>query len=85
MKNPLQRKGFMLAAIVLMALCLSFVVSKNSKADTTWVTTFNQNFQNWADVHYGTYVLPNTSTFQYSKILMYYTIGCPSAGCDPWD
>ncbi|MBK9228541.1 MAG: T9SS type A sorting domain-containing protein [Ignavibacteria bacterium] len=66
-------------------LTLTFSPLSQSKADTTWVTTFNQNFQNWADVHYGTYVLPNTSTFQYSKILMYYTIGCPSAGCDPWD
>ncbi len=52
--------------------------------DTTWVTTFNQSFQNWADVHYGTYVLPDTTT-HYKQILLYYTIGCPSAGCDPWD
>ena len=66
-------------------LTLTFVPLSKSNADTTWVTTFNQNFQNWADVHYGTFNLPSTSNFQYEKILMYYTIGCPSAGCDPWD
>ncbi|MEO8447344.1 MAG: peptide-N-glycosidase F-related protein [bacterium] len=52
--------------------------------DTTWVTTFNQQFQNWADVHYNNFTLPDT-TAHYKQILLYYTIGCPSAGCDPWD
>ena len=52
--------------------------------DTTWVTTFNHNFQNWADVHHGNFTLPDTNT-HYKQILMYYTIGCPSSGCDPWD
>ncbi|MFZ1321862.1 MAG: peptide-N-glycosidase F-related protein [Ignavibacteria bacterium] len=57
----------------------------NVKADdTTWVTTFDQNFQNWADTHYGNFLLPDTNT-HYKKITMYYTIGCPAAGCDPWD
>lgn len=58
--------------------------AKSATGDTTWVTTFNQNFQNWADVHYGNFLLPDTNT-HFKKILMYYTIGCPSAGCDPWD
>lgn len=65
------------------------VISLNGKifastGDTTWVTTFNQNFQNWADVHYGNFNLPDTNT-HFKQILMYYTIGCPSSGCDPWD
>ncbi len=52
--------------------------------DTTWVMTYNQEYHNWATVHRDTFQLPGTNT-HYNKILMYYTIGCPSAGCDPWD
>ncbi|MBS1518772.1 MAG: T9SS type A sorting domain-containing protein [Bacteroidetes bacterium] len=59
-------------------------VSTVKAGDTTWVTTFNQNFQNWANTHYGNFLLPDTNT-HYQQILMYYTIGCPAAGCDPWD
>ncbi|MEO8447930.1 MAG: peptide-N-glycosidase F-related protein, partial [bacterium] len=67
-------------------LMLTFGINKLNAApgDTTWVTTFNQTFQNWADVHYDNYTLPDTLT-HYKQILMYYTIGCPAAGCDPWD
>jgi len=71
----------------ILILSLIIVNSQTAKAapgDTTWVTTFNQNFQNWADVHYGNFLMPDTNT-HYRQILMYYTIGCPSAGCDPWD
>ncbi len=64
---------------------LLFISLKSAHADdTTWVTTFNQTFQNWADVHYDNFSLPDTNT-HYKQILMYYTIGCPAAGCDPWD
>ena len=52
--------------------------------DTTWVMTYNEEYHNWATVHRDTFQLPSTST-SYSEILMYYTIGCPAAGCDPWD
>ena len=72
--------------IILITFC-SLTASKELRAapgDTTWVTTFNQNFQNWADVHYGNFLLPDTTT-HYKQILMFYTIGCPPAGCDPWD
>ncbi|MEO8666812.1 MAG: peptide-N-glycosidase F-related protein [Ignavibacteria bacterium] len=73
--------------IPLFIVILFFLFLNNSNAasgDTTWVTTFNQNFQNWADTHYGNFTLPDTNT-HYKQILMYYTIGCPAAGCDPWD
>lgn len=71
---------------ILFFVVIVFAVRNSIAAtgDTTWVTTFNQNFQNWADVHYANFVLPDTST-HYKQILMFYTIGCPSAGCDPWD
>lgn len=85
MKTISSRFRFFVSTSLLL-FAISLLPANNIKAaDTTWVTTFNQNFQNWADVHYADFSLPSTSNFQYSKILMFYTIGCPSAGCDPWD
>ena len=55
-----------------------------SPGDTTWVTAYNQEYHYWADMHYKTVYFPDTS-HHWSKIIMKYTIGCPSAGCDPWD
>ncbi len=72
---------FSVAAFIML---ISVSAGSAKAGDTTWVTTFNQNFQNWADTHYGNFLLPDTSN-SYEKILMYYTIGCPAAGCDPWD
>jgi len=79
---PLLRKTIFISALII----ISTISCKINAApgDTTWVTTFNQNFQNWADVHYANFTLPDTNT-HYKKIMMYYTIGCPPAGCDPWD
>jgi len=68
----------------LLVMLTSVNLSYSAPGDTTWVTTFDQNFQNWADVHYANFTLPDTNT-HYKQILMYYTIGCPAAGCDPWD
>ncbi|MDQ3019894.1 MAG: T9SS type A sorting domain-containing protein [Bacteroidota bacterium] len=76
------KKSILLLAILFMASTSD--KSNASSGDTMWVTTFNQNFQNWADIHYQNFLLPDTAT-HYKQILMYYTIGCPSAGCDPWD
>ncbi len=86
MKNNLLfgfiRKFFIL--ILLFIFLIPGEAIKASPGDTTWVTTFNQNFQNWADVHYASFNLPDTNT-HYKQILMFYTIGCPASGCDPWD
>lgn len=57
---------------------------KADPGDTTWVMTYNEEYHNWATVHRDTFQLPSTN-ISYNKILMYYTIGCPTAGCDPWD
>lgn len=87
MKNILPLKNFLKSVLVMSALILTSSSKQNLNAapgDTTWVTTFNQNFQNWADVHYQNFTLPDTNT-HYREILMFYTIGCPAAGCDPWD
>lgn len=87
MKNILLTGFFFPKKTALLFLILFFLIinkSYSAPGDTTWVTTFNQNFQNWADVHYANFTLPDTNT-HYKQILMYYTIGCPAAGCDPWD
>jgi hypothetical protein len=53
--------------------------------DTTWVTTFDHDFYNWADPHVETFEFPTTGNW--SEILLYYRIGCPPSpgDCDPWD
>jgi len=58
--------------------------SQANPGDTTWVMTYNEEYHNWATVHRDTFQLPGTEV-SYNKIIMFYTIGCPSAGCDPWD
>lgn len=85
MKKNIQFRVFLFSAVMVFAMMITSATNNSARADTTWVTTFNQQFQNWADVHYANFTLPATSNFQYSKILMYYTIACPAAGCDPWD
>jgi len=83
----MNRMTHKISALFIFTLTLLTIFPTNLKADpgdTTWVMTYNQEFQNWATVHRDTFQLPSTST-SYCQILMYYTIGCPSAGCDPWD
>ncbi len=74
-------KKITIATSLLFAIMCSAVASPG---DTTWVTAFNQSYHNWATVNYSTVTFPDT-THHYEKILMKYTIGCPAAGCDPWD
>lgn len=85
MERPFYNFSSAFGRFLTVVVLLMLYTPGRSSADTTWVTTFNQNFQNWADVHYANFNLPSTSSYQYQKILMYYTIGCPGAGCDPWD
>ncbi len=56
----------------------------SSPGDTTWITAYDQDFHNWATVNYASVIFPDTAN-HYEKILMKYVIGCPAAGCDPWD
>ena len=76
-----------ISTLFIFTLTLLIIFPNNLIADpgdTTWVMTYNQEYHDWATVHRDTFQLPGTST-SYSQILMYYTIGCPAAGCDPWD
>lgn len=56
----------------------------SAPGDTTWITAFDQDYHNWATVNYNSVTFPDTN-IHFGKILMKYTIGCPAAGCDPWD
>ena len=72
-------------ALLLVALCLPSAATA-APGDTTWVSTYQQEFINWATPHYATYNLPADPP-QWSKIVMRLTIECPGApnDCDPWD
>ena len=70
--------------IILIVFCLLSVKAYAAPGDTTWITAINQEFHNWADIHYTNVALPDTGR-HFQKILMTYTIGCPAAGCDPYD
>ncbi|MBN8586337.1 MAG: T9SS type A sorting domain-containing protein [Ignavibacteria bacterium] len=68
------------------AVIIYFISNSLSAApgDTTWVNAYTNDFHNWATVNYASVTFPDT-TQHFEKILMKYTIGCPTAGCDPWD
>lgn len=82
--NKMIHKIFSFFLSTLAILTFSTINLEADPGDTTWVMTYDQEYHNWATVHRDTFQLPSMST-SYSKILMYYTIGCPTAGCDPWD
>ncbi len=52
--------------------------------DTTWVTAHNKTDMVWYNTYKDTAAFPDGSK-KYHKILMYYTMGCASGGCSPWD
>lgn len=78
----------MLKRITLSIFTLIFLFSYqklySAPGDTTWITAFDQEYHNWADMHYKSITLPDTN-HHWEKIIMTYKIGCPAAGCDPWD
>lgn len=53
--------------------------------DTTWVSTFHNDFYNWATPHEQSFGFPGARNWR--KILLRYRIGCPPTpdDCDPWD
>jgi hypothetical protein len=57
-----------------------------SRPDTTWVTTFDHDFYNWAEPHTQTFEFPRAG-LPWGRILLFYRIECPPApgDCDPWD
>lgn len=51
--------------------------------DTVFVQSHNETHWDWNGSWYDTTAFPETGTYQ--RILMYYTLGCPSIGCSEWD
>jgi len=78
--------------LLAMSLLISvFILTSPANAgpplpDTVWITTFDQDFYNWATPHVETFDFP-PEEMEWSQILMFYTIECPGppADCDPWD
>jgi hypothetical protein len=74
---------------ILITLCLVLFAGISNPAaaerETTWVSTFNREFVNWADPHVATFTFPPADL--YSAAYCRITIGCPNApgDCDPWD
>ncbi|MFQ6105334.1 MAG: peptide-N-glycosidase F-related protein [Candidatus Glassbacteria bacterium] len=77
----------MIRTSILLLLVMAIVTpAYASEGDTTWVRTFDHDFYNWATAHIDTFTFPDT-TVHFKKVLLFYTIGCPSepGDCDPWD
>ncbi len=82
-------KSRILPQIILALVVITMLLPSTANAqdaDTTWVTTFDQDFYNWATPHVQVFEFPPEG-LQFSKIMLYYTIACPGApnDCDPWD
>jgi hypothetical protein len=82
----MRSKDLFVAAILTLSTIALQIPAQAAVGDTTWVRTFNKDFYNWATAHVDTFTLPESVEI-YSKIVIFYTIGCPSspADCDPWD
>ena len=73
-------------ALLLVIVLSSPTLCRAAVGDTTWVRTFQEDFINWATAHVDTFAFPD-DTDPYGRIVLFYTIGCPSSpgDCDPWD
>jgi len=72
-------------------LCSCLAIAPAAQAadafqDTTWVSTFDEEFINWASAHVQDFVFPSNPEV-YSEVLLFITIACPDSpgDCDPWD
>jgi hypothetical protein len=54
-----------------------------AEGDTTWVNSHQNTHWDWAGNWYDTTAFPESGI--YRRILMHYTLGCPSIGCSEWD
>ncbi len=58
--------------------------SFSATGDTTWIRVHNATELTWWGAYNDWGDFPDGTT-EYRKILMNYTMGCPSAGCSNWD
>lgn len=71
-----------LAAFLLIALGVCFSASA-AEGDTIHIESHQATHWSWYGNYYDTVQFPETGT--YRRILMYYTMGCPTSGCSQWD
>ena len=71
---------------ILLLLCsiISAMSLNAAPGDTTWVSVHDHVDMTWYGNYDRTAHFPNSST-TYSKILMYWEMGCASTGCSDWD
>lgn len=74
----------MIKKLLIILICLSANTFLANAQDTTHVQSHNGTHLNW----YGDFItktkFPSTDS-SYKKILLKFTIGCPSIGCSDWD
>ena len=74
----------MFKKLLIFLICLSTNTFLANAQDTTHVRSHNATHLNW----YGDFItktkFPSADT-SYKKILLKFTIGCPSIGCSDWD
>ena len=75
--------------ISLLCCLLTWLVVGPSPAaaedETTWVSTFDHEFINWANTHIAVFEFPAADL--YEQVICHMQISCPEApgDCDPWD
>ena len=70
-----------------LVLLLLLVVPQGKAADgdTLRVMTWVLDEYTWPVTHVETFAGFPDSTKTFRKVIMRYTLGCASGGCDPWD
>lgn len=84
--TPLAAPLQALAALAFIFL-LQFVpqTARAADGDTTKVVTWVNDEYIWPVTHIQTFHGFPDSTKRFRKVIMRYTLGCASGGCDPWD
>lgn len=70
--------------ILLFCSVFSILSANAAPGDTTWVSVHDHVDMTWYGNYDRTAYFPNSST-TYSKILLYWDMGCASTGCSDWD
>ncbi len=71
-----------LLTLLLLILCVSFL--KADPGDTIKIKSHDEVHMNWNGNYDRKAKFPDASK-KFNKILMHYTLGCPTKGCSEWD
>lgn len=75
----------MYKSLLFLLLCLLPFVHQAAEGDTTWVQAHTSVDMTWYGAYDAWAEFPNDPTKTYTKVIMYYTLGCASSGCSGWD